>query len=91
MDGDFAFQYMDKKFRISFYPSDATRVKVLAISRRLAIVGLAVLALVAIGWHLAEELEQRHDLILLDVNLAGMDGPATLAALRADARTSGIT
>jgi CheY-like chemotaxis protein len=30
------------------------------------------------------------DVILLDVNLEGMDGPATLAALRADARTSGI-
>ena len=30
------------------------------------------------------------DVILLDVNLDGMDGPATLAALRADPRTSTI-
>lgn len=34
--------------------------------------------------------ETRPDVILLDVNLAGMDGPATLAALRADSRTAGI-
>jgi two-component system OmpR family response regulator len=30
------------------------------------------------------------DLILLDVNLEGMDGPATLAALRADSRTAAV-
>jgi CheY-like chemotaxis protein len=34
--------------------------------------------------------ELRPDVILLDVNLEGMDGPATLAALAADQRTSGI-
>jgi CheY-like chemotaxis protein len=32
----------------------------------------------------------RPDVILLDVNLEGMDGPATLGALRADDRTAGI-
>lgn len=34
--------------------------------------------------------ETRPDVILLDVNLVGMDGPTTLAALRADNRTLGI-
>jgi CheY-like chemotaxis protein len=34
--------------------------------------------------------EARPDVILLDVNLEGMDGPATLAALSGDSRTSGI-
>ena len=34
--------------------------------------------------------EVRPDAILLDVNLGGMDGPATLAALRADDRTARI-
>ena len=38
----------------------------------------------------ARAVESRPDVILLDVNLAGMDGPATLAALRGDARTSAI-
>jgi CheY-like chemotaxis protein len=32
----------------------------------------------------------RPDVILLDVNLDGMDGPATLGALRADDRTAAI-
>jgi CheY-like chemotaxis protein len=35
-------------------------------------------------------LETRPDVILLDVNLEGMDGPATLDALRADDRTQDI-
>lgn len=34
--------------------------------------------------------EVQPDVVLLDVNLEGMDGPATLAALAADARTSSI-
>jgi CheY-like chemotaxis protein len=33
---------------------------------------------------------RRPDLILLDVNLPGLDGPATLAALRADPATAAI-
>ena len=35
---------MDKKFRISFYPSDASRIKEFAMSRRLLLAGIAVLA-----------------------------------------------
>ena len=52
------------------------------------------------GWSVVGEAEgenavvraadARPDVILLDVNLAGMDGPATLAALRADPRTASI-
>lgn len=38
----------------------------------------------------ARACEVRPDVILLDVNLEGMDGPATLAALRADAATATI-
>lgn len=34
---------MDKKFRISFYPSDASRIKEFAMSRRLLLMGAAVL------------------------------------------------
>lgn len=34
---------MDRKFRVSFYPSDASRVKVVSMSRRLAIAGAAIL------------------------------------------------
>lgn len=41
---------MDRKFRISFYPSDASRVKVLSMSRRRLIAAVAVLVpLSAIG------------------------------------------
>jgi CheY-like chemotaxis protein len=40
------------------------------------------------GLRLAEE--QRPDAILLDVMMPAMDGPATLAALRANPRTSDI-
>jgi murein DD-endopeptidase MepM/ murein hydrolase activator NlpD len=35
---------MDKKFRISFYPKDATQIKVLSLSRRLSVLAAAVLA-----------------------------------------------
>ena len=38
----------------------------------------------------ARAVETTPDVILLDVNLEGMDGPATLATLRADARTAAI-
>ena len=38
----------------------------------------------------ARATEVRPALILLDVNLDGMDGPATLKALRADERTAAI-
>jgi murein DD-endopeptidase MepM/ murein hydrolase activator NlpD len=34
---------MDRKFRVSFYPSDASRVKEVSMSRRLAIAAVAVL------------------------------------------------
>lgn len=34
--------------------------------------------------------ETRPDVILLDVNLSGMDGPTVLAALRADDRTRSV-
>lgn len=39
---------MDKKFRISFYPKDASRVKVMSLSRRLGIMAACVLAPMAI-------------------------------------------
>lgn len=35
---------MDKKFRISFYPKDASRVKVMSLSRRLGILAACILA-----------------------------------------------
>lgn len=38
----------------------------------------------------ARAVEVRPDVILLDVNLIGLDGPATLGTLRADARTASI-
>jgi CheY-like chemotaxis protein len=38
----------------------------------------------------ARAVELAPDVILLDVNLEGMDGPSTLAELRADQRTSRI-
>ena len=34
---------MDKKFRISFYPKDASRVKVVTLSRRLAILAACII------------------------------------------------
>lgn len=34
---------MDKKFRISFYPKDASQIKVVSLSRRLAFLAIAVL------------------------------------------------
>ncbi len=39
---------------------------------------------------LALAVDHAPDVILLDVSMPGMDGPATLAALRADARTASI-
>ena len=45
---------MDKKFRISFYPSDATRIKEVSLSRRLGILAAAVvLPLALLGFWLA--------------------------------------